>query len=96
MKPITLYSNIKKDGVIKPEPADPIKDTGDIARLIEHFYQKGHVRDATLFIFGATTLLRCSDLLRFRWADILDGDGHYLDEIVMTEQKTGRKKLHLY
>lgn len=64
--------------------------TPEQVRLIRDTLTAGHEwRDLALFGTAIDTLLRATDLLALRVADITDPGGAILDEIVLRQQKTG-------
>lgn len=62
-------------------------DWNEAMQVIDHMAADGKYRDALLIASGCYLGLRVSDLLQLRWVDLLT------DELVMTEQKTGKSRI---
>ena len=71
----------------------PIRDKGQVRRLIEYYLHLGQIRNYVLLVLGLHTALRISDLLRLKWDDVYDFDtGCVRSSINITEKKTGKSK----
>ena len=68
-------------------PAADALDWDEAMSLMSRLTQEGRYRDSMLIAAGCFLGLRISDLLRLRWADLLDDDG-----LTVTEKKTGKKR----
>jgi integrase len=68
--------------------ADPIKSLADVQRMCDFFSQRGEWRNHLLWVLGINFGLRVSDLLRLRFADVLNPDCSFRDQVVILEQKT--------
>ncbi|MGG4346456.1 site-specific integrase [Paenibacillus lautus] len=64
----------------------PIRDQETIEAIKDFLMQQSH-RNYMLFVFGINTGLRIQDMLKFKVKDVM---GEYL---VMTEMKTGKRKI---
>lgn len=72
---------------------EPIRDKKQFKALAEHFLSKGQLRNYTMIIMGAYTVLRISDLLRLKWEDVYDEQRQeFRTHITLTEKKTGKSK----
>lgn len=72
---------------------EPIRDKEQLKALAEYFLQRGQLRNYTMIIMGAHTVLRISDLLRLKWSDVYDEERQsFRTHITITEQKTGKTK----
>lgn len=70
----------------------PIKHPEDMQKLLDYFISKKRYRDYALFIIGCNTGVRCGDLVRIKWEDVLYNDV-FKDHFEMMAQKTGKPKL---
>ena len=64
----------------------PIRDLKEIARIKGALAEKP--RDLSLFVIGIHLGLRGSDLLKLRWADVIDSTGKISEKITVREEKT--------
>lgn len=72
---------------------EPIRDKNQLKALGEYFLKRGQRRNYTLVVLGAHTVLRISDLLRLKWADVYDEERQeFRAHITITEKKTGKTK----
>lgn len=62
--------------------------TDELKRLNRYFQKEHNYQMALLIEFGFRTLLRFSDISRFKWSDVL-----HRDELVIIEKKTGKRRL---
>lgn len=70
----------------------PIKDSNvlhEVEDTLLHNFKFGH-RNYTIFQVGKATLLRVSDVLALKQADIFDNDGHIKRNAYITDKKTGK------
>lgn len=75
--------------------AEPIKDIETIHAITNYFLSQNNLRNYTLFVVGINVGLRISDLLNLRFSNIINPDGSYKHEIVITEQKTKNTRKHI-
>jgi integrase len=61
--------------------------TEELKKINKYFLKEGNYTMALLIEFGFRTLLRYSDLSRFKWSDILTKE-----EIVLNEKKTNKRR----
>ena len=61
--------------------------TEELRKLNRYFQNQKNYSMALLIEFGFRTLLRFSDLERFKWEDILD-----MDELTLNEKKTNKRR----
>jgi integrase len=61
--------------------------TEELRKLNRYFQNQKNYSMALLIEFGFRTLLRFSDLERFKWEDILD-----MDELTLNEKKTKKRR----
>jgi len=72
---------------------EPIRDKKQFKALAEYFLSKGQLRNYTMIIMGAYTVLRISDLLQLKWADVYNEERQeFRPHITLTEKKTGKSK----
>lgn len=78
----------------KKEPVAPIKDKNHIAMLKAILKKTGKyaIRNWCLFVLGINIGLRCSDIVRFRFCDVLDAAGRIVKDLTVYEQKTGKQR----
>ena len=53
---------------------EPIRDKKQLKALGDYFLKRGQLRNYTMIVMGACTVLRISDLLRLKWSDVYDGE----------------------
>lgn len=70
------------------EPIRSLKKLEDMKK----FLLGSNVRDYALFIFAINNALRISDILKFKWVDVLDADQKFKRQIYLREKKTGKEK----
>lgn len=92
------------DGLIQPaaeeftvelageHAADPIKDLDDIMRISEYLIHNGRYRDNMFFILGINFGLRVSDLLKLRFAHLIDESNCFRTTFPILEQKTSHTR----
>ncbi|RUL50920.1 tyrosine-type recombinase/integrase [Lysinibacillus antri] len=84
-------ANLKANGVKKAAPVSPIKRPKDLKKI--YSYLKGeNLRNFTVFVVGVNVLLRAGDLLSLKWSDVLDEDQDIKKKIMMTEEKTDKRR----
>lgn len=72
---------------------EPIRDKQQLRALASYFLEHGRFRDYAMVVLGVHTVLRISDLLRLKWADVYDERRReFRSHFTLTEQKTGKKK----
>lgn len=72
---------------------EPFTNINDI-NLIKHYLQgQDNKRNYTIFVFGINVGLRAGDLLRHRWADLIE-DGEVKRKVGIEEEKTGKYKTY--
>lgn len=72
---------------------EPIRDKKQLKALGDYFLKRGQLRNYTMVVMGACTVLRISDLLRLRWSDVYDEEQKvFLTHITVRERKTGKSK----
>ena len=70
----------------------PIKDKKELEAMKKYFLGKNEIRNYALFCIGINTALRISDILRLRWKDVYDFDGHsFKKHLQIKEQKTKKR-----
>ena len=72
-----------------------LTSTNEVDMMVTYFLERGKYRDACLFVIGCNTNLRISDILQFRWKDILIDENTARLSDVTIEQKT-KKFRRLY
>ena len=80
------FSNDREHSVRKYAP-DPIKDIGDINRILNYFLSKKQYRNLLLFTMGINFGIRCGDLLKLKFGHILDINGNIKPEVSLIEKK---------
>ena len=73
------------------EPIRSLKKLEDMKK----FLLGSNVRDYALFVFAINNALRISDILKFRWQDVLEVDQKFKKQIYIREKKTGKEKRFL-
>lgn len=79
--------------------SEPIKNMEDIFRISEFLLSSGRYRDNMLFICGINFGLRIGDLLRLRFADLIDEQFNFKESFPIQEQKTKntrKRKMNRY
>ena len=72
---------------------EPIRDKKQFKALAKFFLAKGELRNYTMVVMDAYTLLRISDLLRLKWSDVYDEERQeFRTRIYVTEKKTGKER----
>lgn len=101
-----VKQNVTPDTIVKQKkPAangtvNAIQSKEDIQRLKDYFLYKTNnsnnqpkrERNYALVTFGFNTALRASDILNLKISDIFDENNNYRQNIIIREQKTGKKK----
>ena len=73
----------------------PIKDSNvlkEVQDTLLHNFKAGR-RNYTVFQVGKATLLRVSDVMKLRWADVLNENGTVRQNAFIHDQKTGKANL---
>lgn len=70
---------------------EPIRSKKQIESIKKLLLGGNHYRDYLLFVLGINTGLRVSDLLKLKFADVLDESGSFRD-VKITEEKTDKTK----
>lgn len=73
----------------------PIKDSNvltEVQDTLLHNFRAGR-RNYTIFQVGKTTLLRVSDVMRLRWADVFNENGTVRQNAFIHDKKTGKANL---
>lgn len=72
---------------------EPIRDKQQFKALAKYFLHKREIRNYTLVVMGAYTVLRISDLLRLRWVDVYDAERNaFRSHFTIRERKTGKTR----
>lgn len=72
---------------------EPIRDKKQLKALGDSFLKRGQLRNYVMVVLGASTVLRISDLLRLKWADVYDLERQqFRTHITVREQKIGKTK----
>lgn len=72
---------------------EPIRDKKQLKALGDYFLKRGQLRNYVMVVLGTSTVLRISDLLRLKWADVYDSERRqFRTHITVKEQKTGKIK----
>ncbi len=86
--------NYNKNG--ESQEVYPFKDERDIYKIQDYILTTGYndtkYRDYMLFNVGINVGLRCGDLVKLKWEDILDDNGNIKDMIIVLEEKTKYSK----
>ncbi|MBU5486553.1 tyrosine-type recombinase/integrase [Clostridium sp. MSJ-11] len=83
-----MINLVKKDGVIKAQEVEPLKNIKDINKIKIYFRGKEDKRDYIIFVVGINIGLRASDLLQLKLKDVLNLDESIKDSVMIQEQKT--------
>lgn len=87
------YRIIDLGGQLIMAATEPIRDKKQLKALGDYFLKRGQLRNYTMIVMGACTVLRISDLLRLKWSDVYDeGRGVFYSHITVRERKTGKQK----
>ncbi|MFT8811712.1 MAG: site-specific integrase [Liquorilactobacillus satsumensis] len=73
----------------------PIKDSNvlkEVQDTLLHNFKAGQ-RNYTIFQVGKATLLRVSDVMKLRWADVFNENGNVRQNAFIHDQKTGKANL---
>lgn len=70
------------------QSAEPIVDEADVGRMVSYLLEHYRFRDALLLVVGVNTGLRYSDLVSLRFADIIDENGYFIEDVKLIEIKT--------
>lgn len=87
-----MINLVKKNGVIKAQEVEPLKNIKDINKIKTYFRGKEDKRDYTIFVVGINIGLRASDLLQLKLEDVLNLDWSIKDSVMIQEQKTKKIK----
>lgn len=72
---------------------EPIRSRKQLKELADYYLKKGQIRNYTLIVMGVCTVLRISDLLNLKWADVYDKDmQEFRPHVTIMEKKTGKAK----
>ena len=72
---------------------EPIRDKKQLKALAEYFLHRGEIRNYTMVVMGAYTVLRISDLLRLKWVDVYDEERNtFRSHVTIIEKKTKKSK----
>ncbi|KPV45499.1 site-specific integrase [Alicyclobacillus ferrooxydans] len=73
------------------EFVEPIRDRKQLEAM-KKYLRGTSLRDHALFVLGINSGLRVSDLLNLTVGDVTDSRGRIRERMVVTEQKTGKRK----
>ncbi|MDR1627189.1 MAG: tyrosine-type recombinase/integrase [Oscillospiraceae bacterium] len=79
-------------GKLKASPADSIKTIDEINLIKNYFLDRKEYRNYALFILGISTAYRAGDILRLKFKNLFDENGNWRKEIVLIEEKTGKRR----
>jgi integrase len=79
-------------GIAKAQEVEPIKSTKDINKVKTYLRGKENLRDYMLFCVGINIGLRAGDLLQLRISDVIDSSGKLKESVVITEEKTNKRR----
>jgi len=71
---------------------EPIREDKKIEAVKKNLLGGNHYRDYLLFTLGINTGLRVSDLLKLKYADVLDDKSKFKSHITIKEKKTSKSK----
>ena len=83
---------VKSNGVAAASEAEPITKIEDVHAVIEYFTQRKNWRDLLFFVIGISSALRASDIAKLNISDFFRPDGEFRTELMLIEQKTGKKR----
>lgn len=95
-KPVIIEADgfVDESKTLKSHAAEPIKRIEDICSVQDYLIKEKRYRDNLLFTCGINFGLRVSDLLTLKVGHLITEDGStYRDKIVLTEQKTGKRRV---
>lgn len=99
IKSDTLFLNDTFEAAKRIENASkkvlPFDSIDEVNRVIYELAKRS-MRDVCLFVMGCNTQLRVSDLLDFRWKDILDQSTGDVKEEVSKIEKKNKNLRHIY
>lgn len=82
-----VVNNHRKD---RSQEVFPIKDKDVIQKIKSFYLARRRYRDYALFTFGINVGMRCGDMLRLKWSDLLDDDGAIVEQFTIKEEKTNK------
>ena len=82
-----VVNNHHKD---RSQEVFPIKDKDVIQKIKSFYLARRRYRDYALFTFGINVGMRCGDMLRLKWSDLLDDDGAIVEQFTIKEEKTNK------
>jgi integrase len=84
-----IPANYKED---ESQEVYPFKDMSDIIKMAKYYTNNQQWRNYTLLMFGINVGLRAGDLLNLKWSNVLDENQNIVDNIIMFEHKTKKKR----
>lgn len=85
---IAPASDIPEEEIVTEHSAEPIKDLGDIERIINYLISQKRYRDYMLFVVGINFGLRVSDLRLLRFCNLINDNLTFKDTFAVFEKKT--------